>query len=124
MEKQKPEVLDAEIVEPDGRGQSQNSQARFGYQGGQSRFSGFWTSTPIDTGGCLAPAMTFALFLVCMGQFGLLAAIGFLVFHVIGSIMGSVHQARQLMAGIPVNPWAWRTGNWIISFLVTMWLAD
>lgn len=123
MEKRKPDVLDVEIIEPDSNGQRHDCQGEYGARWSQRGFSGFWTASPINTGGCVVPAITFALFMVCLGQFGLLAAIGFFVFHVIGAIMGSLYQARQLMAGIPYDPWAWRAGNWVVSFSITMWLA-
>lgn len=82
-----------------------------------------FTMAPIDNGGCLSSFITVMLFLICLGQYGLLAAIGFFVFHLIGSILGSVHSARQLIRGLPYSVWSWRVGNWIISFLVTVWLA-
>ncbi len=30
---------------------------------------------------------------------------------------------RLLMQGRQANPWSWRMGNWLISFLLTAWLA-
>lgn len=121
-EQQKPKVMDVEIVEnEESENRGAHRQRVWTSMGGGPYFGGYWT--PVDSGGCVAPAITFALFVISLGQFGLLAAIGFFVFHIIGAILGTIYQARQLMAGFACNPWAWRTGNWIISFMLTTWLA-
>lgn len=93
------------------------------FSNGGARFGRVWTGTGADASGCLAPCITVALFLVCLSQFGLLAAIGFMVFHVAGSIAGSVRAMRRLVEGRQPNPWAWRLGNWFVSFMATAWLA-
>ncbi len=111
-------AVEPEILEPEETGNANQYDRKYYSK------TGVWTYVPADSGGCLAASITFALFLVCLGQFGLLAAIGFFFFHSIGSIIGSVHTARSLIAGIPVNPWTWRTGNWIISLLITIMLAS
>lgn len=86
-------------------------------------FGRVWTATGADGAGCLAPCITFALFFVCLSQFGLLAGIGFAVFHLAGSIAGSIRTMRRLVEGRPTNPWGWRLGNWFVSFMLTSWLA-
>ena len=86
-------------------------------------FGRVWTSGGVNGNGCLAPCITFAIFLVCLSQFGLLAGIGFAVFHAIGGIAGSIRSMRLLVEGQETNPWHWRLGNWFISFMLTMWLA-
>lgn len=91
--------------------------------GGGAGFGRVWTATGADGAGCLGPCVTFALFLVCLSQFGLLAGIGFAVFHLVGSMVGSLRSMRRLMEGRPANPWSWRLGNWFISFMLTAWLA-
>lgn len=112
-------TLHGEIIDSEEWGQPGG-----GYGRRQSyAYSRAFTLAPIDNGGCLASFVTVMLFLICLGQYGLLAAIGFFVFHLIGSILGSVHSARQLVRGLPYNVWSWRVGNWIVSFLVTVWLA-
>lgn len=77
----------------------------------------------VDPSGCIAPFVTLTLIFTCLIQFGVLAAIGFFFFYVIGAILGVSHLAKRLANGLPANPWAWRVGNWIISFLLTVWLA-
>lgn len=103
------------------------SGARFyrvgGAFGNGAGFGRVWTATGADGAGCLAPCVTFALFLVCLSQFGLLAAIGFAVFHIVGSIAGSIRSMRMLVIGRQPNPWSWRLGNWFVSFMLTAWLA-
>lgn len=93
------------------------------FSNGGAGFGRVWTATGADGAGCLSPCVTFALFLVCLSQFGLLAAIGFVVFHVVGSIAGSIRAMRRLVEGRQPNPWSWRLGNWFISFMLTAWLA-
>lgn len=81
------------------------------------------TFAPIDNTGCMAALITLTIFFACLFQWGLLAAIGFLVFHTIGSAICSIHSARQLVRGLPYNIWSLRLCNWIVSFFITAWLA-
>lgn len=115
-----PRVIDVEILEPEdprgAGGQRQYARGPF-YSYSFSRFS------PVDTGGCIAPCVTLGLFLACLAKYGLLAAIGFFVFHLIGSIIGTLRGAHNLALGIPTNVWGWRCANWVISFLFTIWLS-
>lgn len=112
-------VVDAEIINPES-----GERTRWYYETRTVGSPGtMWVASPIARGGCLPAAITFFLFFVCLGQYGLLAGIGFLVFHIIGSVLGSVYQARKLMVGIITSPWTWRIGNWLVSFLLTVWLA-
>ncbi len=76
-----------------------------------------------DQNGCMAPAITFAIFMVCLAQFGFLAGIGFVFFHIIGAALGVVRDLRQFSTGRLPNPWPWRIGNWAVSFLLTAWFA-
>ena len=112
-------------ADPWGRGSASGGRfyrvgGTFGNGGG---FGRVWTATGADGNTCLAPCVTFALFFVCVSQFGFLAGIGFAVFHVAGSIAGSIRSMRRLVEGRPVNPWGWRLGNWFVSFMLTAWLA-
>lgn len=111
-------IHEAEIIEPDNNQYRQNDSSYRRSYGGT-----FMTYSPVDGTGCLSGFVTLALFLVCLGQFGLLAAIGFMVFYGIGAIMGTLRNARLLMAGYPPSLWGWRLGNWVISFMLTAWLA-
>ena len=143
-------VFDAEVLGPDeregghGRGRPGGAQSgdqtggnawgrgsasgpRFYRMGGAfgngAAFGRVWTATGADGNAFLAPCVTLALFLVCVSQFGLLAGIGFAVFHLAGSIAGSIRSVRRLVEGRPPNPWSWRLGNWFVSFMLTAWLA-
>lgn len=91
--------------------------------GGGSGFGRVWTTAGQGQNACLAPCITFALFMVCLVQFGFLAALGFVFFHTIGSVMGTLRDLRRLGEGFSPQPWAWRIGNWALSFLLTAWLA-
>ncbi|MSS26681.1 hypothetical protein FYJ44_01160 [Desulfovibrio sp. PG-178-WT-4] len=133
-------VLDAEVLEPGQEHSRNDHDAMFGGQGQEqgrgfsgAQFGGFgsgglhfgriWTSGRADQNACLAPCISFALFMVCLAQFGLLAGIGFVFFHIVGSVAGGLRDMRQLMQGRQPNPWPWRMGNWLVSFLLTAWLA-
>lgn len=93
------------------------------FSSGGAGFGRVWTATGASGTSCLAPCITFALFFVCLSQFGLLAGLGFAVFHLVGSIAGSIRSMRLLVEGREVNPWSWRLGNWFVSFMLTVWLA-
>lgn len=119
-QRENPRVVDAEIVDS---GTREGQNARSNYYVYQPSMGRVWMGTYGGDQGCLAAFITFFLFMVCLGSYGLLAAIGFFVFHIIGSIMGAFQSSRCLMVGAPWNPWPWRCGNWIISFLLTVFLA-
>lgn len=119
------QTLEVEIINPDGTREKVNpGRGRAWRAAGERGMHGMaWNFAPMDNVGCAAAFVTCFIFLVCLGQYGALAGIGFLVFHGIGSIMGSVYFARRLMLGLPVNVWLWRVGNWIIPFMLTAFLA-
>ena len=71
----------------------------------------------------LAPGITLALIIIAGIQFGLLASIGFMVFHAIGSVLNSMREMRSMLAGNPPNPWPGRILSWTISFLLVGWLS-
>lgn len=115
-------VVEAEIVDP-----LEQQRENFGgrdYQRARTRVYGQnWTYMPMDMSGCVSPFVTLFIFLTVLGQYGLLAAIGFFVFYVCGSVIGTFYLTRKLMAGLIANPWPWRIGNWLVSFLLAAWLA-
>ena len=57
------------------------------------------------------------------GLSALLASIGFMVFHAIGSVLNSLREMRSMLAGNPPNPWPGRILSWTISFLLVGWLS-
>lgn len=118
----KQRAVDPEILGPDENSYQNNGIWQKRANGGED-FVTYWGGAPLSGTGCLGPAITFALCMVCLGRYGILAAIGFIVFYVIGAVLGTLHTTKLVMQGQPVYPWAWRTGNWIISFLLTVWLA-
>ena len=69
------------------------------------------------------PGITLALIIIAGIQFGLLASIGFMVFHAIGSVLNSMREMRSMLAGNPPNPWPGRILSWTISFLLVGWLS-
>lgn len=130
-------VIEAEIIHDghdDGRarggyGQGPHSgrawdhfrDSRSPWNGGM-RFQTVWTSGPGRSAG-LAPGITLALIIIAGIQFGLLASIGFMVFHAIGSILNSMREMRSMLAGRAPNPWPGRILSWSISFLLVGWLS-
>lgn len=115
-------VVDAEIID-DG---DYHARRNNGWSGGyrvHNVFPVYGNGLFMADTGCFAAMISLFLFLACLVQWGLLAAIGFLFFHITGSIIGAFRASRYLMAGYPYNPWIWRCGNWIISFLLTAWLS-
>lgn len=111
-------IHDPDILEPDSMSQdfsrSSNGTGNFA----RANFVSFYSA---NQNGCLATAVTFTLFLISLSQFGILAAIGFLFYHVILSIAGSIIATRKLVNGRPFNLWAWRFVNWTLSFALVAW---
>ncbi|MBB5142397.1 hypothetical protein [Desulfovibrio intestinalis] len=93
-----------------------------GFQAG-SPLGQIWMTGSGNSNACLAPCVTFAIFLVCLAQLGFLAGLGFVFFHTIGSIVGTLRQMRLMTTGVMPNPWLWRMSNWVLSFFLTAWLA-
>lgn len=116
--KEKP--LEAEIVD---EGASWSSGGSRTGRRGPVYFSSRVTFAPIDNTGCAAALVTLVLFIFSLSQWGLLAGIGFAVFHTIGNVIASVYSARRLMRGLAYNIWSLRITNWAASFFLTAWLA-
>ncbi|MBD5608123.1 MAG: hypothetical protein HDQ93_04660 [Desulfovibrio sp.] len=111
-------VVEVEVLPPENESTGAFHDSRRGYaQGPVFAYSSF------DSRGCLSPTVTILLFIILLGQFGLLAAIGFGVFYTCGAILGSLRMTRAMIQGRPINPWLWTCGNWCVSFLLTVWLA-
>lgn len=104
-----------------GHGWDQFRDSRSPWNGGM-RFQTVWASGPGRSAG-LAPGITLALIIIAGIQFGLLASIGFMVFHAIGSILNSMREMRSMLAGRAPNPWPGRILSWSISFLLVGWLS-
>lgn len=109
--------IEPEILPPDEEFQ-RTSAGR-----GSPRFEPVFAYSSFDSRGCAAPTITLILFFILLGQYGLLAALGFGVFYTCGAILGTLRMTRSLVLGQPLNPWLWRTGNWLVSFFLTVWLA-
>ena len=134
-------VVDAEVLGPDEdahnrhysrfrqeAGDSQGFKQTFGPRFGQTSgpasgqiFGQVWSMN--GQRACTGPAVGFFLFLLCLVQFGLLAAIGFAVFLGIGSLVTGMLQLRLMMQGRDPMPWLWRVGNWLACYGLTAWLA-
>ncbi len=119
---QEKKPLEAEIVEEESSWSS--GQGRGAYRpGGRQFFSRTVTFAQIDNTGCMAAFLTCFIFCTCLFQWGLLSAIGFLVFHTIGNVISSVYSARRLIQGLTYKIWTLRILNWVISFFITAWLS-
>lgn len=113
--------LEAEIVD-EGVSWSSVGGSQSGRRG-PVYFSRRVTFAPIDNSGCAAALITLVFFLFSSAQWGLLAGIGFVVFHTIGNVIASVYSARRLMRGLAYNIWSLRIINWAGSFFLTAWLS-
>lgn len=115
---QDQKVYEAEVVEDYN---SSNGYRRHSSQAYSN--NNLFSYYSVNNGGCAAALITFFLFIICLGQYGLLAAIGFIVFKSIGSVISTIYAGRALALGQPFSVWGWRIANWFISLLLTIWLA-
>ena len=130
-QKDSPKILDVEILPPRDDEESFSSHSsQYGrpgseqrYRRAQASYGSFGTFSTINNPGCLTASVTFGLFLISLFQYGILAGIGFFVFHIIGSIFIAVQASKALMAGRSFSPWTARICNWVICYLLTSWLA-
>lgn len=86
----------------------------------------FYTTFPSGQGmppACLPTIVTLALALVAAFQFGLLAAIGFLVFAAIGRALTFFMTIRHLLEGRFFNPWVPHVVTWVVCWLLVAWLS-
>lgn len=117
-------VLDAEIVDPGFDASPTGQQRDFGPDNPV-----FISSVgTLRTSGCAPSLITLGIALVCLGQYGFLAALGFYVFYLVGALIGIFILASKilrlrLLTFIPIFLWSWRVCNWLISYLLTAWLA-
>lgn len=122
---QEPKIHDAEVLHEQGRreGYGAGGGARSAYTIRFVRFgqSGFGAA---PSEGCLPPAITLGLFLGCLVQLGILAAIGFVVFWCVGAVVGALLQVRRTLNRQPTNPWIWRIANWLVCLMLVSWLAE
>lgn len=111
-------VHEPEIIQP-GPGWKKRE---FNHTSGGSNYTrATWLYSSTSSDGCIAAIITFTLFLVSTSSFGILAGIGFLFYHIILAIIGSIAATRKLMRGQPFHLWSWRICNWVISFSLIFW---
>lgn len=117
-------VLDAEIVDSDVEGRQAPTYQRAFNANGPFIIR---TARLRSTGGCSASIITVGIALICLGQYGFLAAIGFYVFYLIGGLIGIfffIRKSASLMLTAPPSFfWAWRICNWMLSYLLAAYLA-
>lgn len=133
---QRVTVITPEIVPESGdRRQEQRRQENFGKAGGarfsyttwntgSGGFGGGMGGGMVARDGCLPGMITLLLAAVCAVQFGVLSAIGFLVFYAIGSAAAFMLRLRVLMEGKHVSPWIFRIATWGAASLLVVWLSD
>ena len=109
-----PEILEPEQNWHDGKQQDSRES---------SWNSRTWVYTSRNNDGCIASFISLALFIVTTSYCGLLGGIGFLFFHILIALAGSVIAARKLLSGHYFNIWQWRICNWLVSFMLVFWLA-
>lgn len=125
-------VVDAEVVN---EGEARSGQKSFTCvtgDNGRVRYSfASWNvgGTAGGTGGfsggvsCLPGCITLFLMALCAVQFGVLAAVGFLFFYLIGSWIAIFAGLQRAMRGKLTNPWLPRIFNWGTCWLLVGWLS-
>ena len=122
-----PRVVDAEIIPPDHAGQSdaQDTQYRHAPQG--VHFSRvFYTTFPSREGippACLPTFISLGLALAAAFKYGILAAIGFLVFAGVGRLITFFLTVQHWMEGKALNPWVLHVVTWGVCWLLVAWLS-
>lgn len=119
-------VLDAEIVDidSDAPGHAPTYQDAYGANG-----TAFLPAISLQsTGGCAAGIITIAIALICLAQYGILAAIGFYAFYLAGGLIGIFVLIRRSLSlnrlTAPISfIWTWRICDWLLSYLLTAYLA-
>lgn len=126
-----------------GQGQHGSGSFRFamwhGANSGGNGTSGGIGGMGMGRSSCLPGCITLFLLLVCSVQFGVLAALGFLIFHLVGSGMVLALTLQQMMRGRPaylwlipllgpslspvVWPWLGRVVVWGSSWALVGWLS-
>ena len=86
---------------------------------------GLFTTMGRDS--CLPGMITLGIMLVCAVQFGVLAALGFGIFYLLGSAFMLIFQVRQAMQGRALHPlvgsWLGRMAVWAGSWVLAGWLS-
>lgn len=119
-------VLDAEIVDSDAGAPAHAPTYQEAYSANGP--ASLVATSLQSTGGCAAGIITIAIALICLGKYGILAAIGFYAFYLAGGLIGLfVLIRRSLSQNRLVAPlsffWIWRICNWMLSYLLTAYLA-
>lgn len=79
-----------------------------------------------NTGGIGSPSaslITLVLLIFCGFSYGLLAAIGFIFFYAIFSLVSYFIMFNLLMRGINIHPNIFRIANWILCTMLVAWLS-
>lgn len=121
----RPRAHDPEVLGPDDDFPFRNSHnsASSNSSFNQNRGLYYFSAYSPARNGCLYGIITLVLTLICLGQFGVLGAIGFLVFYGAGMAIGAVAGARRSFEGKAPNYLFWRILAWVISFILTAWFA-
>ena len=120
-------VLEPELVDENHRPLRPD---RPGGGGGHDTSGGFtrifYTTFPSGRGmppACLPTIVTLVLALFAAFRFGLLAAIGFLVFAAVGRAITFFLTVRHLLEGRLFNPWIPHLVTWVVCWLLVAWLS-
>lgn len=135
-------VVTPEIVDDAAQGQQRGQQqgqggfysqtsngngTRFTYTtwtGGAGMGGGLESGGLVARDGCLPAMITMLLTGVCAVQWGILAAISFVVFYILASGMSFMLRLRNLMQGRNIDPWVFRIVSWLGAGVLVAWLSD
>lgn len=124
-------VIDPEVVDERESGGERQFFSRTTRESGGTRYTfASWNVNGnrgsggfVGGGSCLPGCITLFMPVLCAVQFGVLAAVGFLFFYMIGSGIAIFAGLQRVMQGRTLNPWIPRVINWGVSWLLAGWLS-
>ncbi len=120
------DVVDAEVVKDvPGNRKARFERYTFKGKGGQPySFGRAWSYTSYDVGMTPSTLISIILFFFCLFKWGVLAALGFFVFHVISIPLRAYYTVLLVIYGGFPNFWLQLIVAWGINLLLVSWLAS
>ena len=119
----RPKVIEPEVLS--GEDPYGNMRGAYRENPGNARFTRvFYTTFPSDRGippACLPTFISLGLALAAAFKYGILAAIGFLVFAGVGRLITFFMTIRNWMEGRAINPWVLHVATWCLCWLLVAW---
>ena len=119
-----PQAVEAELVHPDSSGSPHEEYRQATQSAHFTRI--FYTTFPSGRGippACLPTFISLGLALAAAFKYGILAAIGFLVFAGIGRLITFFMTVQHWMEGRAINPWILHITTRCFCWLLVAWLS-